>query len=87
MNEENLKKCLKDNFTNYIRESIDSSIIFKYINEIETVNKSLNTGIEEVYNILRKRLRVDQNGYYFTVLDYECMLKKLKELKGSDNNG
>ena len=75
MNEEELEKYLKDNFTNYIRESIDSSIIFKYISEIETENNKLNNIIDEIIKLLEQPWNIDcinQNNYF---------LDKLKELK------
>ena len=94
MNEEQIREIAKETFAENIMNNLDSSIVFKYIQELEQENKIYKEVINELRNYLEARIEVCVNRLSTPFCDFEkttkersilsqC-LEKLEELKAED---
>ena len=79
MNEEQIREIAKETFAENIMNNLDSSIVFKYIQELEQENKKYKEVIDELRNYLKTRVEVCDNRLSTPFCNFE------KTTKG--NNG
>lgn len=56
MNENELKKMIRDEFINNIMKNLNSSLIFMYVQKLEKENKKLNCLFDKTTNYYLKTL-------------------------------
>lgn len=94
MNEEQIREIAKETFAENIMNNLDSSIVFKYIQELEQENKKYKEVIDELRNYLKTRVEVCDNRLSTPFCNFEkttkerlilsqC-LEKLEELEAED---
>ena len=94
MSEEQIREIAKETFAENIMNNLDSSIVFKYIQELEQENKIYKEVINELKNYLEARIEVCDNRLSTPFCNFEkttkerlilsqC-LEKLEELEAED---
>lgn len=88
MNEEQIREIAKETFAENIMNNLDSSIVFKYIQELEQENQKYKEVINKAINKLEKGIsfcKHDSQGVYdkcnMAILREQEILDILKEVE------
>lgn len=67
MNEEQIREIAKETFAENIMNNLDSSIVFKYIQELEQENKIYKEVIDNLKDKLMEYFEVDRDSYFYVL--------------------
>ena len=67
MNEEQIREIAKETFAENIMNNLDSSIVFKYIQELEQENKIYKEVIDNLKDKLMKYFEVGRDSYFYVL--------------------
>ena len=77
MNEEQIRKIASETFTENIMNNLDSSIIFKYIQELEQENQDLKNQLSnghQIKNQQKEIINIIENKFLESTLEsYVCI--------------
>ena len=76
MNEEEIRKIVKETFDKNIMNNLDSSIVFKYVQTLEKENKKY----KEIINKLRKVIEKMLNIYPANNREYDYYVSKIDDI-------
>lgn len=77
MNEEQIREIAKETFAENIMNNLDSSIVFKYIQELEQENQKYKEVINELRDYLKARIEVCDNRLSTPFCNFEKVAKEM----------
>lgn len=67
MNEEQIREIAKETFAENIMNNLDSSIVFKYIQELEQENQKYKEVIDNLKDKLMEYFEVGRDSYFYVL--------------------